>query len=118
MAEKSSAHEMQDQHALDALVHGRNGDPFSYLGRHEAAYGLVVRAFFPGARQVDVLARQTGERLGTLACIHGAGVFSGTVSSDVPYTFSIIWPEVVQEVEDPYAFGLLLNEEERSEEQT
>ncbi len=112
MAKASSPHEMQDQHALDALVHGRNGDPFSYLGRHATPYGLVVRAFFPGARQVDVLASRTGERLGTLACIHGAGVFSGIVLSDAPYKFAIIWPEAIQEIEDPYAFGMLLDEED------
>jgi 1,4-alpha-glucan branching enzyme len=103
---------MDDQHALDALVHGRNGDPFSYLGRHAGAEGAVVRAFLPGASEVAVHARKGGKLLGELTRIHGAGVFSGAVSSDVPYKFRIAWPEAVQEVEDPYSFGLLLDEED------
>ncbi|MCE9649793.1 MAG: 1,4-alpha-glucan branching protein GlgB [Parvibaculum sp.] len=112
MAEHGAPTRMEDQHALDALVHGRNADPFSYLGPHETQEGLVVRAFFPGAKQVDVRARATGEKLAELSCIHGAGVFSGLVSSEAAYRFHIVWPEAVQEVEDPYSFGLLLDEDD------
>ncbi|PNQ34090.1 1,4-alpha-glucan-branching protein, partial [Ralstonia solanacearum] len=43
-----------DRNALDALTHGRLGDPFAVLGPHrlETADGpfQVVRAFHPGAR--------------------------------------------------------------------
>jgi 1,4-alpha-glucan branching enzyme len=112
MAEHGGPARMEDQHALDALVHGRNADPFSYLGRHATRDGLVVRAFFPGAKQVEVRARGTGEKLAELSCIHGAGVFSGLVSSEAAYRFRIVWPEAIQEIEDPYAFGLLLDEED------
>ena len=42
---------------FDLVCQGRHGDPFAVLGPHrDAAGGLVVRAFLPGARAVVVLA--------------------------------------------------------------
>ncbi|HEY4345419.1 MAG TPA: 1,4-alpha-glucan branching protein GlgB [Parvibaculum sp.] len=112
MAEGTHTRGMEDQHALDALVHGRNSDPFSYLGRHVTPDGVMIRSFLPGALQVAVHARGDDKKLGDLSRIHNAGVFSGLVSQDVPYKFKIVWPEAVQEIEDPYSFGTLLDEEE------
>ncbi|SDB16034.1 1,4-alpha-glucan branching protein GlgB [Belnapia rosea] len=89
---------------LDALVAGRHGDPFAILGPH----GEEVRSFQPGARGITVLARDSGEELGRLEQIHPTGLFAGRVSRQVPYKLRIDWPGSVQEVEDPYSFGLLL----------
>ncbi len=89
---------------LDALVAGRHGDPFAILGPH----GEEVRSFQPGARGITVLARDSGEELGRLEQIHPTGLFAGRVSRQVPYRLRIDWPGSVQEVEDPYSFGLLL----------
>ncbi|SDC25422.1 1,4-alpha-glucan branching protein GlgB [Belnapia rosea] len=89
---------------LDALVAGRHGDPFAILGPH----GEEIRSFQPGARGITVLARDDGEELGRLEQIHPTGLFAGRVSRQVPYRLRIDWPGSVQEVEDPYSFGLLL----------
>jgi 1,4-alpha-glucan branching enzyme len=112
MAEARAAYLSEDQRALDALVQGRNGDPFSFLGPHRAGGAGIVRAFMPGAWEVSVLARDSGEVLGELPRIHNAGVFAGPVAREVPYRLRIRWPEAIQETEDPYACGLLLKEDD------
>jgi 1,4-alpha-glucan branching enzyme len=97
-----------DRVAVDALVAGRHGDPFSILGPH----GEEVRSFQPGARAVAVVARDGGgAELGRLEQVHPAGLFAGRVSlrPGAPYRLRVEWPGGhVQETEDPYSFGLLL----------
>ena len=88
--------------AIESLVHGTHGDPFSLLGRH----GGVLRALLPGAEAVEVA---SAEGLWPLAPRHPAGLFEGRAPQAWPYVLRITWPGgVVQETEDPYAFGLLL----------
>jgi 1,4-alpha-glucan branching enzyme len=93
----------------DALAHGRLGDPFAVLGPHVDRHGRFVRAFVPGARQVDVCA-QNGQPLGTLVQSDPPGLFAGYVEGNDPYRFHIHWPAGEQETEDPYAFGLLMGD--------
>ena len=96
--------------AVQALVHGQHGDPFSILGHHAVGGGRAIRAFLPGALGVDVVAREDGSRLGTLEPVHPSGLFAGIVQSTGPYRLRIRWPEAVQETEDSYSFGLLLGD--------
>ncbi|MCW6506607.1 1,4-alpha-glucan branching protein GlgB [Lichenifustis flavocetrariae] len=96
--------------AIQALVEGRHGDPFAILGAHVIGGTRVIRAYAPGARGVDVVAREDGSPLGTLEMIHAAGLFAGPVQGSGPYRLRIHWPDAVQEMEDPYSFGLLLGE--------
>ena len=96
--------------AVVALVEGRHGDPFSILGDHRVEGERVIRAFTPGARGIDVVAREDGSRIGTLEMAHPAGLFAGPVGAAGPYRLRIRWPDAVQEIEDPYSFGLLLGD--------
>ena len=96
--------------AIQALAEGRHGDPFAILGDHRIDGERVIRAFLPGARGIDVLAREDGSRIGTLEMVHPAGVFAGVVRAAGPYRLRVRWPDAVQEVDDPYSFGLLLGE--------
>ncbi len=98
------------QDAVWALVEGRHGDPFAVLGDHRVDGERVIRAFMPGARGIDVLAREDGSRIGTLDQVHGAGLFAGTVQASGPYRLRVRWPDAVQEVDDPYSFGPLLGD--------
>ena len=41
--------------AVQALVDGRHGDPFSILGPHNRGSTLIVRALAPGAQTVDAV---------------------------------------------------------------
>ncbi len=96
--------------AVQALVDGRHGDPFAILGRHEIGDERVVRALLPGARGVEVVAREDGSPLGTLEMVHPAGLFAGPVQGSGPYRLRIRWPDAVQDTDDPYSFGLLLGD--------
>ncbi len=84
-------------------------DPFAVLGPFSAESGRFIRAFLPGARGVDVVARSDGRHLGTLRPMPPDGLFIGRLDRDEPYRFQIHWPDAEQETEDPYAFGPLLS---------
>ena len=94
----------------EALAAGTLGDPFAVLGPRDAGMGREIRAFLPGALEVEVLARKTSEPLGRLAPTMPQGLFVGRVSSTEPYRLRIVWPDAVQETEDPYSFGPLLGD--------
>ncbi len=123
-------------HVIESLIVARHGDPFAVLGPHRVkgsgGDGDVVRALLPNAISVEVLARASSttsstaapRSLGTLVRIHDAGLFEGSVgaflaldgaapSGPPPYRLRVVWPSaaggtVVQEIDDPYAFGPLL----------
>jgi 1,4-alpha-glucan branching enzyme len=94
----------------EALDAGTLGDPFAVLGPHDTGMGREIRAFLPGALEVEALARKTGEPIGRLAPTTPQGLFVGRVSSTEPYRLRIVWPDAVQEAEDPYSFGPLLGD--------
>ena len=61
----------------ETLANGTLRDPFSVLGPHETAAGWIVRAFLPGASQVQVVARQGGGVIGRLAPVAPTGLVRG-----------------------------------------
>ena len=85
-------------------------DPFSVLGPFDTGTGRYVRTFVPGAAGVDVIARDDGRHLGTLSPAQPDGLFAGRVVGYEPYRFRIQWPDAIQEIEDSYAFDLLLSQ--------
>jgi 1,4-alpha-glucan branching enzyme len=96
--------------AIRALADGRHGDPFSILGNHSVGGIRIVRTFAPGARGVEIVAREDGERLGRLAPGQIDGFFAGPIERSGPYLLRLQWADVVQETEDPYSFGPLLGD--------
>src|ERR1043166_3299071 len=99
-----------DRPVVAALANATHGDPFSVLGPHESDAGPIVRAFLPGARRVDVLARADRAPFGRLEAQDDSGLFEGPVRRADLYLLRIEWPGGMQETEDPYAFGLLLGD--------
>jgi 1,4-alpha-glucan branching enzyme len=99
-----------DGAVVAALSHATHGDPFAVLGLRESDAGPIVRAFLPGARGVEVLARADRALLGRLGAHDDSGLFEGPVRRADPYLLRVEWPGGVQETEDPYAFGLLLGD--------
>ncbi|MGH7152629.1 MAG: GlgB N-terminal domain-containing protein, partial [Acetobacteraceae bacterium] len=99
-----------DPAVADALAGGRLGDPFAILGPHDTPQGRIVRAFLPGATDVEVLSSDGARVLTQLRGGEPYGLFGGRLSNVEPYRLRIRWPGGVQETEDPYAFGLLLGE--------
>ena len=94
----------------DALARAIHGDPFSVLGPHHTEGGLVIRAFLPGARAVEVLRREDRAVIGRLEEGEPSGLFQGIVADHAPYLLRITWPDAVQETEDPYSFGVVLGD--------
>ncbi|WP_217433817.1 hypothetical protein, partial [Caulobacter sp. S45] len=96
--------------AAAELLDGRLTDPFGFLGAHDSEEGRVVRTFQPGARAVEVVARDDGRPLASLQAAGDTGLFTGRLSEAVAYVLHIDWHGVVQETEDTYSFGLMLGE--------
>jgi 1,4-alpha-glucan branching enzyme len=98
--------------AARAIVEGRHGDPFSYLGMHLAGARVCVRAFLPHARSVFVVRRQDDRVMGELPRIHEAGLFSGVVANAprFPYRLRAETAEGCVEFDDIYAFPPLLGD--------
>ena len=101
---------------FDLICQGRHGDPFAVLGPHrDAAGGLVVRAFLPGARAVVVLAAASDQLLGSLKQVHADGLWAGPAAlaagTSTAYRLKITWGDgTVQVADDPYRFGPVLGE--------
>ncbi|MBM1173922.1 1,4-alpha-glucan branching protein GlgB [Microvirga arabica] len=96
--------------SVQALIEGRHGDPFSILGPHPAGGGSIVRVFMPGAKSVEVLRRHTDGEPERLHLVHADGLFAGRLDYRDAYRLRVHWPDAVQELEDPYSFGLLLGD--------
>jgi 1,4-alpha-glucan branching enzyme len=113
--------------ALVALAAGRNRDPFAVLGPHVEDGRLVIRAFHPSARSIELLLLPDNEPRPMVR--HGAsGAFeiylpprrppshrTGTEVdkvADLPdYRLRITYPgDHVVDVDDPYRYGRVLTD--------
>jgi 1,4-alpha-glucan branching enzyme len=96
---------------IDALVRAEHHDPFAILGPHgDGAGGQFIRAYLPDALSVQVVARDSGEELGTLEATQTPGLFVGHFDRAQPYLLRTRWAGGEQLSEDPYSFGPLLGE--------
>ena len=100
-----------DQVAIDAIVEGRHGDPFSILGPHASTDGLSVRIFAPTVDAVDVVDAEA-QVLASLERLHVSGFFAGTVDAapDEPYRLRFSKGDAKWEEDDPYRFPPILGE--------
>ena len=103
-----------DRAAVDTIVQGRHGDPFSVLGMHGGdGTPLTVRAFLPQADSVEVIDSDTGEQVGALRRLHPEGFFAGELprrEQRFSYRLRITSGEHTEVAEDPYRFGVVLGE--------
>ncbi|WP_414649242.1 1,4-alpha-glucan branching protein GlgB [Dyella sp.] len=109
--------ELMDPHAAladeaaRALIEGRHGDPFAELGPHPAGAGLRrICTLQPGAQAVEVIDTH-GSVLARLQQQRD-GLFTGLAEGEGRYRLRVHWPQAVQELVDPYAFGTLLADED------
>jgi len=97
-----------DPGAVAALLQARHGDPFALLGPHEVAGQRLVRTLQPGARAVEAIDAR-GQLLAPLDVL-ADGLFAGHVPGRDSYRLRVHWPSAIQELDDPYAFGTLLDD--------
>jgi 1,4-alpha-glucan branching enzyme len=96
------------QQALEALLAGRHGDPFSLLGPHAGPEGTFVRALVPGAEVLEAHALD-GVPLGYLKRVDPRGLFEGTLKGQPqPLKYHAQGGGAQWWVTDPYSFGPVL----------
>jgi len=105
MAQPASVATRDEQWAIQAIVHGHHHDPFSYLGMHQVADSLVVRAFLPQARDVTLIDTQ-GKPIAAFERIDPAGLFVAHLKTTKPFPYRLRVDNT--EIEDPYRFPPLL----------
>jgi 1,4-alpha-glucan branching enzyme len=94
---------------VEAIVSGRHGDPFAVLGLHQSGNDWVVRAFVPGAEELEVLDKD-GRRLVWLPRRHQAGFFEGSLPLGTRQALGYLArnAEGSWRVTDPYLLGPVL----------
>jgi len=112
------AHSSALDDALAAVAAGRHRDPFAVLGPHAAENGrdIVVRAFQPAARAIELRLMSTGALL-PMTPRGESGVFEAVVPGDparpasLDYRLRFTFPgDHVAEVDDPYRYGRVLTD--------
>jgi 1,4-alpha-glucan branching enzyme len=101
---------LPDDSAVEALIRAEHGDPFSILGPHPDRDGLIIRAYLPNALGVDVLERDTGNRICAMDQAQAPGLYFCRLDIARPYLLHIRWATGEQITEDPYSYGELLGE--------
>ena len=106
--------------AVVALANGVNRDPFAVLGPHAHDRGIIVRAFHPAVRTIELRLAATGE-LVPMAPRRPAGLFEAVIEPAQPglaadpraldYRLRLTFPgDHVIEIDDPYRYGRVLSD--------
>ena len=97
-----------------ALIEGRNRDPFAVLGPHRDDKGVVIRAFQPAARSIDVV--MSGE-LVPMTRIDPSGLYEVRLKPDptkadsTDYRLHITFSsDHALDVDDPFRYGRVLTD--------
>jgi 1,4-alpha-glucan branching enzyme len=98
---------------VEAIVEGRHDDPFSFLGMHQTAEGICVRAMLPHAQEMAVVEPATGKIAATGVRIHRDGLFIATLNDrrePFRYRLRISSGAAQTEFDDIYRFFPVLGE--------
>ena len=99
--------------AIAAIVAGRHGDPFAFLGMHEAEGVLCVRAFLPDAAAMSVVDSASGAVAANGKRVHPAGLFVAAMPERrerFRYRLRARWGRAWHEFDDIYRFPPVLGE--------
>ena len=102
---------------IEALLAARYEDVFSILGMHEhpSGTGLIARALLPGASAIEVIASKDNKQVASLQRIGEEGLFEGALGrrcKRFSYHFKVRFGSEVVELEDPYRFPSLLDDDD------
>jgi 1,4-alpha-glucan branching enzyme len=96
---------------IAAIIEARHDQPFSFLGMHQTADGIVVRAMLPVAAAMAVIDRATGAAAGIGARVHPAGFFLAVMAGrQQPFRYRLHASigEVERAFDDIYSFPPVL----------
>ncbi len=101
--------------ALEALVDGAHGAPFTILGPHAHPDGVLVRAFEPGAVNLELVALDGSAAIHPMRRLHPAGVFElllpGATLESLRYELRVTWGDgSSRQQPDLYAFPATLSD--------
>ena len=97
----------------EAIVAGRHGNPFGFLGMHRASVGLYVRAFLPDAEALAVIDSATGEVAARGERIDPSGLFVAAMPErhePFRYRLRVWWRGQPHEFDDVYRFPPVLGD--------
>ncbi len=94
---------------IKELTAARCGKPFEHLGlvKNPEGKGLVLRAWLPGAKSVEVRELGSGKVLASMKCKDKSGLFEQPFASSkkpFSYTLHIVYPDSTLDLTDPYQF--------------
>jgi 1,4-alpha-glucan branching enzyme len=98
---------------VEAIVEGRHDDPFSFLGMHQTANGICVRAMLPAAQEMAVVESATGKIAAKGVRTHRDGLFVATFADrrePFRYRLRISSGAFRTEFDDVYRFSPVLGE--------
>jgi 1,4-alpha-glucan branching enzyme len=98
---------------IAAIVEARHDDPFSFLGMHRSAGGIIVRAMLPTAERMAVVEATTGAVAGIGVRVHPGGLFVATIADrqqPFRYRLRISSGGAEREFDDIYRFPPVLGE--------
>jgi 1,4-alpha-glucan branching enzyme len=98
---------------IAAIIEARHEDPFSFLGMHPTADGVVVRAMLPASETMAVVDAATGAVAGIGARVHPAGFFVAAMADrrqPFHYRLRVANAEIACEIDDAYSFSPVLGE--------
>ncbi len=112
MAQQVAEEGLRTRHGRDdgqivAIVEGRHGDPFAFLGMHSEDGGIVVRAFLPEAPAVSVVdarGRWSPRRSGFSV----DGLFEARIARKTPFKYRFKIGD--ETIDDVYQFPPVLGE--------
>ena len=100
------------EESIESVIRGEHSDPFSVLGPHLSADGLIIRTFMPQALFASVVDTESGEKF-AMERINLAGFFECLIEgTETAFEYQI---EITLEsgsvflYEDPYAFPDLMS---------
>jgi 1,4-alpha-glucan branching enzyme len=98
-----------DAQEVEAIVNGRHGNAFAFLGLHQVGNDWVLRCFIPHAQSVNAFTLD-GTRLGHMIPRHAAGFFEAKVDIETrqPIRYRAANGGGEWDVYDPYSFGPVL----------
>lgn len=97
-------YDLMDWEEIEAIVYSEHDNPHHILGDHITKDGILINAFLPGARSVQVLA---GGKEYPMIQEDEEGFYAILLpeKKKVPYTLQVFWEDGTQEeLTDPYRF--------------